>query len=61
MRARVPYDRCRTDDEQPPQIAVACLEIEPQPFFAAAEFCLGTSPTQAANSRPDLNTPDQAQ
>ena len=57
MRARVPYDRRRADHEQPAQVAVALLGDRAQPLFASVEFCLGTSPIQAANSRPDLKTP----
>ena len=37
-----------------------CLEILPRRCFPPVEFCRGTSPIQAAISRPDLNTEGSA-
>jgi len=51
-----PQDGMRADDENASQIAVALLGDRPELLLAPVESCRGTSPIQAAKSRPDRNT-----
>ena len=50
---------CRNTGTAPAQAGSVCICRRacwsPQPFLAAAEFCRGVIPSQAANSRPDRN------
>src|SRR5262249_43490452 len=43
-------------DEQPAQITLPRFVIPPSRVFPPVEFCRGTRPSQAPNSRPERNT-----
>ena len=51
-----PQDGMRADDKNAPQVAVALLGDRPKLLLAPVKSCRGTSPIQAAKSRPDRKT-----
>ena len=53
MQPGLSNNGCCTDDEQPSEIAISLLGDAAEPLLAV-ECCRGTSPIQAAKSRPDL-------
>jgi len=53
-RASFAAGACRLH-EQDPQVAIARFDILPSMVRSPVEICLGTSPSQAAKSRPFVN------